>query len=280
MRLPDFAGEQQQFVIVSLDEPLLLAQQLGLPSQSSADLLQLEGVIAEVVAAYAPLATSITLSPELGYAAAAKKPPETGLMFCLERTIAESDPLSIPVLQNNWSVEYVRNNTAAAKLSLFARSNEAELVTKLELVSELHDACRYEGIDFVLELRVIDGARLDDEAFQEEQLRLVRLFRGQSELLAVEYPRTALGCLSVTAQLTQPWVLVEPKNMQYAPLKEALRNVLTGGAVGLVIRQSLLPTFTKGTFDLEVLRSYLQKEGRDRLLELSRICAESMTVVH
>lgn len=274
MRFSQFAGSNQEIFLLGLDQPMAIAQQLGLPLTTVDDRLFLEKIVQETVAAYSQLSNGMLLSPELGYSAAVSSAPDKGLAFCLERTLAESDPLSIPVLQSNWNVEYVRNNSAAAKLLLYAQVEESELITKLELVNELFDSCRYEGIDFLLELRIIDGKRLSDEAFQEEQLRLVRLFKDQASALLLEYPRTALGCLSVTAQLQKPWLLIDSPGIEYAEEKEQLRTALTGGAAGFLVRQSLLPSFAKGAFDLEQYRAYLQKEGRDRMLELARICTE------
>lgn len=276
MRLSSLSGKNQQYLLLGLDQPLVLASQLGLNLASEADAAQLESLLSEILAAYGETATGVMLSAELGYSALAAVPVDTGVAFCLERTLSETDPLSIPILMPNWSVEYVRNNQAVAKLSLHATSDEAELINKLELVNELYDSCQYEGIDFMLQLHVIDGKRLSDDEFQEQQLRLIRFFRGQSNILSLEYPRTPLGCLAVTGQVQTPWVMVEPAGLEYAAMKDALRNALTGGAVGMIATGCLLPAFPAGEFHLEAFRAYLQKEGRDRLLELSRICEEGM----
>lgn len=275
MRIADSAGQNGQVLVLCLDELVPLAEQLGLTKSLSTDHLELEAAVVAVARAYGPLVTHVVLSPEVGYAAAAELPPTTGSIFCLERSSQENDPFSIPVLQTNWSTEYVRNSLSSAKLGLSLQSQEAELVTKLELTSELHDSCRYEGIDLLLDLHSIDGDRLDDEAFQQEQLRLIQLFRGQSEYVVVQYPRTAIGCLSVTAQLQQPWLLREQERAEYPQLKESLRTALTGGAVGLVVSRCVLPTFKEGAFDITLLQKYLETEGRDRLLELMRICSEN-----
>jgi tagatose-1,6-bisphosphate aldolase len=274
MHLSAISGQNQQVLLLGLDQPMLVAAQLGIDLQQQAGRSQLEEILKETVSAYSDLATGVILSSELGYSAAAYKSPSSGLLYCLERAVGKSDPLSIPVLQPNWSIEYVRNNYAVAKLALYARSDEDELINKLELVNELYDACRYEDIDFLLDLRVIDGKRLSDEAFQEQQLRLIRLFRGQSNLLAVEYPRTALGCLSVTAEAHMPWILSDSDEADYPVYKEKLRNALTGGAVGVSVFKHILPSFAPGAFSLEELRNFLQKEGHDRMLELRRICDE------
>ncbi|MBP7876247.1 hypothetical protein KA012_04605 [Candidatus Woesebacteria bacterium] len=278
MRLSAITGQHQQLTILGLDQPLMLAEQMGIVLENDAGRAQLESALLEIVAAYTPLVTGVLLSPELGYAAIPKISSGAGLLFCLEKTLTESDPLSIPILQNNWNIEYVRNNYAMAKLALFARSDEAELITKLELVNELYDSCRYEGIDYMLEILVTDGRRLGTEAFQEQQLRLIRLFRQQSDIAALEYPRTALGCLTATAQLGAPWIMVESEKTEYSEAKEELRNALAGGALGLLIRNSVFPSFKRGEFSMEGLRSYLKQEGRDRLLELARICEESVGV--
>lgn len=274
MRIAHSAGQNGEVLILCLDELVPLAEQLGLSQSLSSDKLELEAAVVAVARAYGPLVTHVVLSPEVGYAAAEALPPTTGSIFCLERSSQENDPFSIPVLQTNWSTEYVRNSLSSAKLGLSLQSQEAELVTKLELTSELHDSCRYEGIDLLLDLHLIDGDRLDDEAFQQEQLRLIQLFRGQSEYVVVEYPRSAISCLSVTAQLQQPWLLREPRS-EYPELKESLRTALTGGAVGLVVSRCVLPTFKEGAFDIALLQKYLETEGRDRLLELMRICSEN-----
>lgn len=277
MRLSSISGQHQELLLLGLDQPTQLAQQLGLSLETEANRNQLESLVQEIVAAYAPQVTGLVFTAELGYAAAAL-PVDQGILFCLERTLTDSDPLSIPVLQTNWSVEHVRNNAAVAKLCLFADPAEAELITKLELVNELYDSCRYEGIDFLLELHVIDGKRFSNEVFQERQMRLLRLFGSQCDILALEYPRTAVGCLSVSAELRLPWLLLDSATTTYPLAKEELRNALAGGATGLLCRRLLLPEFKKGEFSSEVFRTYLQKEGRDRALELARIITENVTL--
>ncbi len=276
MRLSSLSGQHRQFLLLGLDQPMVLAQQLGLTLNTPEDRQQLEGIFQEIVNAYSSLTTGLVLTAELGYSALNKKSDGAGVVFCLERTLSEIDPLSIPILQTNWNIEAIRNNFALAKLALYAHAQEEELITKLELVNELSDSCRYEGIDFMLELRVVDGSRASDDDFQEQQLRLIRLFRTQAEALVLEYPRTALGCLSVTAQAQMPWIVVLPQKDTYVEAKEKLRNALTGGASGLVVGSLVLPSFKRGEFSLDALRAFLQKEGRDRLVELGRICAETV----
>ena len=275
MRLSAISGEHQQYLVLGLHEPLVLARKLGLDCSNEQERHQLEVGIQHLVSSYSPLVTGVHSSSEIGYSASLSRSDKCGQIFSLEKALTEIDPLSIPILATNWNVEYVRNNESVASLTIWAHSSEVELINKLELVSELYDSCKYEGIDFLLQLNVIDGGQLADEDFQKEQLQLITIFQDQADALVLEYPRSALGCLDVTGQLKKPWLLRESSKSEYAAFKEDLRTALTGGAVGCVVSQLLVPTFAKGEFSLDNLDAFSQKEGRDRMLELGRICHES-----
>lgn len=275
MNLPAITGSAGEIVLLKLDEPALLANQLGFeldqPEQRGQLLTALECAVQE----YGKHVTGVILSPEFNYQEATDIPDRTGRIFCLERTLNELDPLSIPVLQTKWGIEYVRNNLALAKLLVYASGGEAERVTKLEFVNEIADGCRYEGVAFLLEVKLINGSRYGADRFFKEQVSALELLKDQADLLLLESPRTAFNCLTLTGKLRRPWVLTDSTGgADYSQFKEQLRDAVAGGAQGVSISRHVLPTFERGQFDHSIFRSFVAKEGRDRVLEIARIAAE------
>ncbi len=283
MNVETIATRQGMFTILAADQLVAVGDILGVPvSQSNAD-PTLKKLLEELITAYKSAFSSILVSPEVSHATSAGLFSEVGSIFPLERRTFDADPLSVPILSQTWSVEAVRNNYGVAKLELFFNPEEKEAATKKQLVAEVYDYCQHEGIDLLLEVLVyMEGSEQEyQEHFPDLQLGAVQELRNLCSVMALEYPLSALGAVTLTAELDIPWLL-SMRNTPYELAKEQLRTVLESGARGYMGIEQFLPDRTSTSqnsvapaFDQEKVRQFIQTTGRDRALELARIVAEA-----
>ncbi|MBP7768543.1 hypothetical protein KA082_01785 [Candidatus Woesebacteria bacterium] len=279
MTIPSLMTSNGVGSLLALDQVVSIADHLGLSTHVAEEKAVLIQMIEQMATVYGMAGVSAAiLSPELGYSALDSLPVETGVGFSLERRLYDADPLSMPILFSPWGVEAIRNNYGVAKLELFYNPEEKEAHNKKQMVAELYDYCKHEGIDFLLELVLyIEGSPKDYEArFLELQLAAIQELRASCSLLALEYPLSPLGAVTVTAQLDIPWILTA-RDTPYDVFKENLRSSLESGAKGYYgIEQFLPPKPTSGAaqFDKEKMLQFITTTGRDRALELSRIVSE------
>jgi len=263
--------------VLALDRLLALENQLGLTHQRAEDVEKLNTVVETLTQTYSTEVSGVVLSPQIGYSALAHKAETAGPLFALERRLDEPDPLSVPVLTSKWGVEAIRNNYAVAKLELFYQPLEVEAQTKLTMLAEMYDYCQHEGIDLLLELLVYVETTEDEyrQIFPELQLSAIRDVRKYCSLLALEYPLSALGAVTVTAELDVPWLL-NCRDTEYDLSKEQLRTCLESGSKGFLALEQFLPAKAGGrAFDQEEVDRFIHGQGRDRVLELARIVEES-----
>lgn len=277
MRLSAISSESQMLSILGLDQLLSMAHILGLSVSNPNDVLTLEQVIIEVVKQYSPYISGTALSSEIGYRSILQKSENAGPLFCLERRLIEPDPLTVPLLLNNWSVETVRQNYGVAKLELFYHPQEAEANTKRQMVAELYDFCRNQEINFLLDVAIYIEATEKEykETFQQIQLEAIQDLRNFCDVMALEYPLDALGAVTVTAELDVPWIL-SARNTPYDEFKENVRTSLESGAKGFLAIEQFLPEFQKNTFNAEEFMKFVQTFGKDRIIEMTRILEEAV----
>lgn len=276
MHLAALQSSSGMFSLLSFDQIVAFADQLGLGLQRSEDAQLIECLLEKAVKAYSPSVSGILLAPEFGYDALTQKAPQAGVAFPLEKRLFDADPLSIPILHPQWGVEAIRNNYGVAKLELFYHPEEHEAATKKQMVAELYDYCQHENIDLILELLIfMEGTEEEYQTqFPELQLTAIQEFRSICSLMALEYPLNALGAVTVTAELDIPWVL-SGRNTAYDVFKEQLRTVLESGASGFMAMEQFLPTQKdKQPISQEMFDQFLQTIGRDRILEVKRISEE------
>lgn len=276
MHLPAISSDTQLFSILGVDQLLSMAHMLGLSTSDSHGTLQLEQAIYELVKEYSPHVTGVVFSPEIGYRAITQKSEHAGPLFCLERRLIDPDPLTIPLLMQNWNVETIRQNYGVAKLELYYNPQEHEAATKRQMVIELNDYCQHQGIDFLLEVIVQVEATEKEykNMFQQMQLEAIQDLRNFCSVIALEYPLDALGAVTVTAELDVPWVL-SARNSSYDDFKENLRTSLESGAKGFLAVEQFLPEFETDKFNPDEFLKFVQTFGKDRVIEIERIVTEA-----
>lgn len=276
MHLPAVSSDSHMLSIIGLDQVLGMASTLGLSISNPNDMLQLEQVIIDVMQQYSPHVSGVVLSPEVGYRSILQKHQQTGVLFCLERRLLDPDPFTVPLLLNSWNVETVRQNYGLAKLELYYHPREAEAATKRQMVAELYDFCKHQGIEFLLEVVLYIEATEKEykDTFQQLQLEAVQDLRKFCDVMALEYPLDALGAVTVTAELDIPWIL-SSSTASYDLFKENARTALESGAKGFIATTQFLPAFQKDAFKLDEFSKFIQTTGKDRVIEMTRIVQEA-----
>lgn len=276
MRVPAISSDSQMISLIGFDQLLPMAKALGLSTSDSHGTLQLEQVILDLMRRYSQYASGVVLSSEIGYRSILQKAETAGPIFCLERRLIDPDPLTVPLLLNNWNVETVRQNYGLAKLELFYHPHESEAPTKRQMVAEIYDFCQNQGIDFLLELVIyIEATEAEyKNTFQQIQLEAIQDLRNFCNVMALEYPLDALGAVTVTAELDTPWIL-SGRDSQYDEFKENVRTALESGAKGFLATTQFLPEFPKDTFNQDEFSKFVQTFGKDRVIEMTRIVEEA-----
>lgn len=279
MQLSGISDPNGTFIVLSLDQIVGIADRFGLHIHNPQEQMHVQELLGELMQQYSPSATGVLVSPELGHDALSNLTEGAGPLFPLERRVFDADPLSIPILASQWGVEAVRNNYGVAKLELFYNPEEKEASPKKQMVAELYDYCKHEGIDLVLELLLyIEGSDFEyKQKFPELQLAAIQELRTSCSLFALEYPLTALGAVTITAELDIPWILTA-RETPYDVFKEQLRTALESGARGFMGVEQFLPDLPKAgpvVFDEQAALNFIGTVGRDRMLELARITAEA-----
>ncbi len=277
MRLSAISHDTR-FCLLALDSITNCADHCGTNLQTELGKTQLQDVITQMVKTYTGTYTGVLLSPEVGYDALYEKLPAAGVAFPLERRLYDADPLTIPILKDQWGVEHIAQNYGVAKLELYYHPREKEAGIKQQMVAELYDYCKNQGIDLLLELVIyIEGTQSTYTAqLPEVQLEAVQELRGSCSLMALEYPLNALNTVTLTAELDIPWILTA-RSTPYEEFKEQLRTAMESGAVGYMGAEFLLPPLPQtgvSLWDAEKIQSYILTTGLDRAHELHRIVTE------
>lgn len=227
-----------------------------------------------------PEVTGIMLSPDFGWHVLHTKPAEVGVVFSLEQKTEEVDPLANPRLSSAWTIEHIRNNYGMVKLELHYHPQEQNAVQKRKFVSELYEYAQYEGIDFILDLKVKNHSEFisSSEDFQNAQIMSIKYFRQMCDALFLELPGDALATATVTAELDMPWVLSATSYQTYQEYKEVVRMCIENGAKGAVINHSIIADILHDvpltTENSVVIRKEMETVVRDRVIEIRRIIDE------
>ncbi|MDQ5951098.1 MAG: hypothetical protein QG639_375, partial [Patescibacteria group bacterium] len=139
MRLPAISSDAQMMSLMGFDQLLPIARALGLSTSDPHGTVQIEQAVRSLVKEYSVYLSGVVLSPEIGYRSILEKAQAAGPIFCLERRLIDPDPLTVPLLLNNWNVETVRQNYGLAKLELYYHPQETEAATKRQMVAEIYD---------------------------------------------------------------------------------------------------------------------------------------------
>lgn len=287
MTLPAISTSHHRLALLSLDLAPQLAEALGLDLSLAENEAWIKQLIKILINNLAPTASGVILDPVYSYDFnLVPEMVKTGLLFRLEKLALEIDPLLIPSLISNWGVANIRQHYAWAKFEMFYNPAEPKALEKKQLLAELADYCKFEGIGLLLKLKIFS---LTDQPqtpvqFQETQLTAVQELAKLSQVMALEHPLDALACATLTAELDQPWILSLTGSKPYLEIKDQLRMALDNGAQGFLIAEALWPelyqlkSLDKHSLDLSAMTELIQTTIRDRFIELARIADESGNV--
>ena len=298
MRVSALQTQKGMFALVGL-EPLAGIKewwgldQIGEESKEQIQSFFIQPAISELVTVAGEIVSGLVLDPVIGLNTAVST--KSGLILPLtQQRSAEIDPLATPQLDSQWGVVEVANNFGVAKLTLYYHPNEELAIQKKQMVAELADYCKFEGIDFILDLVIYTpaGEEFTVNSFQTAQLQAIQEFRSLPQILILQYPLDPLACATLTTELDIPW-LVSSRGLRYPEFKETLRTALEGGAKGFYLYELSWP---RTDIDMDLLAGLAQKKSselseyalkwlenckqemttttRDQLLELTRITNE------
>lgn len=206
---------------------------------------------------------------------------ENNAILRMESLTSGVDPLSMPVLINNWGVENIKNNFASAKLELYYHPQEMKALEKKQLVAEIYDYCQHEKIPLFLKLVLYTPADEDFNviSFQESQFTAIQEFRSTCDMLILQFPQDALASATVTAELDIPWLLTG-QGIDYELFKENLRTSLENGASGCLVGSVLWKELGQmrledNSIDFDAINRFISTNFRDRLIEIKRIVEEN-----
>ncbi|NCN82710.1 MAG: hypothetical protein GW947_01970 [Candidatus Pacebacteria bacterium] len=266
------------YSLLSLADPLAVADHAGLSLQNLDHAAEVASLISEASTLLAPHVSGVCLAPDIGFSAVASLPKNAGVIFELSDMVRAKDPLTVPVLAQTWGVEQTRNNYGLAKLELYYNPQEEDARSKKQMVVELADYCRHEGIAFILDLVLyLETAKEKYQAqFLELQLDSIAELQEYCDLFFLEYPIDPLSAVTLTASLDVPWV-VSGRGVPYEEFKDQVRASFESGAQGYVIGSQLLPAeVPHEQRSPERVAEFFATTARDRAIELERIRQEVM----
>jgi len=272
----DAIRAESGYSLISLADPLAVAGHAGFSLQKPEDEAEVAQLISTASKLLAPNASGVCLSPDVGFSAVAGLPKNVGVIFELSDMLRAKDPLTVPVLAQTWGVQQTRNNYALAKLELYYNPQEEDVRSKKQMVVELADYCRHEGIAFILDLVLyLETTKEKYQAqFLELQLDSIQELQEYCDLFFLEYPVDPLSAVTLTAGLDVPW-LVSGRGVPYETFKGQVRSALESGAQGYVIGSQLLPEETPHEQrSPERVANFFATTARDRVIELERIRQE------
>lgn len=266
------------YSLLSLADPLAVAEHAGLQITKQTAEEQVATLLAQASQVLAPHCSGICLAPQVGFSAVSDLPKTTGVIFELSDMLRPKDPLTVPILNQSWGVVQSRNNYGLAKLELYYNPQEEDARSKKQMVVELSDYCRHEGIAFILDLVLyLETSKEKYQAqFLELQLDAISELQEYCDLFFLEYPLDALSAVTLTAGLDVPW-LVSGRGVPYDIFKEQVRSSLESGAQGYVMGTQLLPgEVPNEQRSVARVADFFATTARDRAIELARIREETM----
>lgn len=298
MQLPAIQTTHQRMALLSLDIMPRLAAQFGLDLSSKNNDSALKQLLQDFARNLVSAFSGVVLDPVYSYDLMDRELDTAGLLFRLEKMTAELDTQTPPSLIPNWGVAQIRQHYAWAKLELPYHPSEASALAKKQLVAEIGDHCRHEGIGLLLKLTVPAQAQektvpitATDETkttalssvaqFQLDQLTAATEMARLVSVLALQDPQDALAAATLTAELDIPWIVALEPQADYNLLKEILRMTLDNGAQGFMVDEALWPEIYQlraeddHSPDWVKIGEFLSTTVRDRAIELARIADEA-----
>lgn len=280
MTIDALSTDTGMITLLEMDRVPMLAESLGLRLSDPNQAQIVSELTAEMVATLSKHVTGVVLSPEHSFVHREAVTSTCAPVLSLEKKTSDVDPLVPPTFIDGWGIENIANNYAVAKLELYYHPEEEQAALKKQIVAELYDYCKYEGIDFILELLVYHQAneKPSPAGLTDSQLTAVQEFRKSCDVMGLEYLGDSLAAVTITAELDIPWILTG-REQDYQQTKQELRAALESGAQGFLLGDVFWPKVEHaqrdtGEVSVSMLVSEVQKQARDHIIELTRIVEE------
>lgn len=276
MKISSLQSTQGMYGLASLDTIAALKEYWGINTILSEpmQMIFLEPALTQLTKVAGDIVTGLILDPSIGLAVASNS--QSGLILPLSiQKSPELDPLALPQVDQNWGVVEIANNYGVAMLTLYYNPQEEKALQKKKFVAEFADYCRYEHIDFILDLVIYTPAeqQFDISLFQAAQITALQELRFAPTAFILQYPLDPLACATLTTELDIPW-LVSSKGLRYPEFKETLRTSLEGGAAGFCVHELSWPT---GELDTELLSVANEKNDIQAIQEISQDWFDSVS---
>jgi tagatose-1,6-bisphosphate aldolase len=281
--------QQGFFSILELDRTPNLAELLSLDLSLPANLEFLEE-INKLILDLSKEATALLFDPVYSLSLIANKSKKSGSLIRLEQN-KEFLPNNLPELFPDFSLEEVKNNYSLVKLELFYHPREARAIEKKQLLAEIKNYCQSLGINFLLKLKIYDYAafleeaervQLPDFSYTESQLAAIQELRGLADILVLEAPEDPLMLATISTELDIPWLAFSQQETTYEQFKDRFRMAMENGASGFMLGELLWQEIANfkledQSYDFAAIKKYFKTTVRDRIIELNRIAAESIS---
>jgi len=285
--------QQGFFSIIELDRTPNLAELLSLDLSLPANLEFLEE-INKLILDLSKEATALLFDPVYSLPLIADKDKKSGSLIRLEQN-KEFLPNNLPELFPDFSLEEVKNNYSLVKLELFYHPREAKAIEKKQLLAEIKNYCQTLGINFLLKLKIYDyaafleetedsekQAQLPDFSYTESQLAAIQELRNLADILVLEAPEDPLMLATMSTELDIPWLAFNQQQITYDKFKDCFRMAMENGASGYMLGDLLWQEIANfkledQSYDFEAIKKYFKTTVRDRVIELNRIAAESIS---
>ncbi|MBU0974406.1 hypothetical protein KKD03_01765 [Patescibacteria group bacterium] len=281
MRLQNIKNTSGVFSLLDFSRIATLAESIGLDIDhlDRKDILDfISGTIMEYVS---PEVSGVIIDPEFDFSNLIKKSNSTGLVMSLEKKKDSLDPFGMPIIADDWGIEQIRNNYGLVKLELFYNPQEAEALKKKQFVAEVHDYCKYVGIDFLLELMVYHpggSKEITEEIMLETQLQAISELSRGCDLIGLELLGDSLSAVTMTAALDTPWIY-NAREIGYEEFKNNLRICVESGAKGFMAGDPIwfgedVKKVLSSYENRDKIEEYIKTDIRDKVIEVNRIAIE------
>ncbi len=207
------------------------------------------------------------------------KPNHCGILFNIGLDYHELDS-SLYGLEDQWSLDDISNNYGIAKIDLFYNPNETKALEKKQFLAKIYQECQQKNLQLLVKLYIynIENSDNSNYVFEELQLQAIEELRNNMDVLALQFPGSALSCSTVTAQLDMPWILNLP-NSDFEQTKSQLQTSLENGASGLMTNDYFINQFQKyksedASPDITAIETFLTTLAKTQMFEFKQIVDE------
>lgn len=279
------------FVILAIDHRGILRSAIDKHAPQPITDSEFVGFKQEVIRTLAGDASGVLTDPEYGIAAGIVNgtiTPHHGLLAPLEVTNYDVDIRHREIeFIPDWSVRHIKRvGGDGVKLLLYYRPDVANAEKNIEIVRRLVDECAEEDIPFFVEpipYSLDPSVPLSNRDLLDILVGAARLFSGMGvDILKLQFPVDAdqsrdeaewrAACQQLNEACSVPWALLSA-GVDYETFTLQTRIACEAGASGVIVGRAVWnDAVTRQGAERE---RFLATTGRERIRELSNICAES-----